>query len=216
MTTLTYTSLINLVMNYLKRNDEDTRSHVKVFISLAQDRIAKEANTIGLTRYITGTFEVGNWEYPKPANWLRPITANFGTLTNGASEPGNYRNSLELRLYDYLMMYWPDRSVLGVPKFYAEYGPYSWYVAPTPQLAFPFEMAYYEQPITLSDTTETNWLTNYAPRLLLYATFCEAMLYLDNLEKLQKWEDQYQSALAALNKEDMRRKIDKGADPGAD
>lgn len=213
---MTYTSLVAQVMDYLDRTDQDTQNMVGNFIYLAQDRIVKEVNTIGFTDYFTGTFRDGVYIYPKPANWRRTISFNVGNSAVGSPLPGSHRNPLQLRTREYLMLYWPDRTLVGVPLYYDDKEFYNFYIAPTPQAQYPFEVAYYATPPTLNNTVQTNWLTNFAPRLLLYATLCEAMPFIKNDERLERWTQLYKDEVALMNGEDSSRKLDRGTNIEAD
>jgi hypothetical protein len=78
-------------------------------------------------------------------------------------------------------------------------------VCPTPDQAYPFEIAYLLEFGPLDITNQTNWLTQYAPQLLFYAVMLETMLYLKDDERSSIWEDRYNKALASVMKEDKDR-----------
>jgi hypothetical protein len=68
---------------------------------------------------------------------------------------------------------------------------------------------YYELPALLDDTQQTNWLTDYAPNLLLYGALLEATPFLKNDERLPTWQGFYQAAANALNTEDIAKILDR-------
>jgi hypothetical protein len=68
---------------------------------------------------------------------------------------------------------------------------------------------YYELPALLDDTQQTNWLTDYAPNLLLYGALLEATPFLKNDERITTWQGFYQSAANALNAEDLKKILDR-------
>jgi hypothetical protein len=63
----------------------------------------------------------------------------------------------------------------------------------------------------LDDNNQTNWLTEYAPNLLLYATLLEATPFLKNDERIPVWTNMYAMAAQALNGEDLKKILDRGA-----
>jgi hypothetical protein len=107
--------------------------------------------------------------------------------------------------------YWPNREQTGVPLFYAEYDYNNWIVAPTPDAAYPFEVLIYQLLPLLDDANQTNWLTDYAPQVLLYGALLEATPFLKNDERIQVWQTMYDRAAQALNGEDLSKILDRSA-----
>jgi hypothetical protein len=70
---------------------------------------------------------------------------------------------------------------------------------------------YYEQTRFLGDDFQTNWVTEYIPDLLLYASLLEATPFLKNDERIQTWQAMYDRAAQAVNGEDLKRILDRSA-----
>jgi hypothetical protein len=208
---MTYNSLVNQVQNELERNDALFFSYIPNFINNAIDRINADLPNLGFELYVTGFFTVGNPVISKPGRWRRTISINYGTGTEF-----NTQNQMYLRTYDYLILYSPDATVLAPPLYYADYGFYNIIVAPTPDIAYPFKMAYLEIPPYLTSSNQTNWITNYAPRLLLYGTLLEAVIYLKDSERIQEFEGEYQKSLQPLLAQDKMRYTDRTSNRGSD
>lgn len=209
--TMTYQTLVTRVKAYLDRADESTITQIPNFIDLAVGRIWRELQDIGLETYVVANFTINEPIYAKPARWRRTLNINFGY---GSTDlvAGNNRRSLQLRTYEYMLSFWPNRATTGSPLFYADYGFYNFIIAPTPPVAYPFEISYIGDPPALTSTENMNWLTNYAPDVLLYATLLEAMPYLKDDERIPAWKDKYETGIRSLTYQDERRDIDKGAD----
>ena len=210
-TTTTFSSLKEDVRRYLERgftlaSDEIVYEQLPRLINLAERRIARELKVEGLISVISSTMQAGLAVYPKPDRWRTTVSFNFGT-----GDQGNEYNQLFARTYEYVRSYWPDRSQTGVPLFYAEYDYNNWIVAPTPDAAYPFEVLVYQLLPLLDDTNQTNWLTEYAPQVLLYATLLEATPFLKNDERIQVWQQMYDRAAQALNGEDPQKILDRSA-----
>jgi hypothetical protein len=73
------------------------------------------------------------------------------------------------------------------------------------------EILYYEQPRFLGEDFQTNWITEYAPDVLLYATLLEATPFLKKDERIGTWQAMYDRAAQALNGEDLKRILDRSA-----
>ena len=71
------------------------------------------------------------------------------------------------------------------------------------------EILFYEQVRFLGPDFQTNWLTEYAPDVLLYATLLEATPFLKNDERVQVWQAIYDRSAQALNGEDLKRIMDR-------
>ncbi len=209
--TMTFTTLQEDIRRYLERgatyaSDPVVYEQIPRLINLAERRISRELKVQGFINVVTGTFAVGQSIYSKPDRWRDVVSMNIGTGANN-----NTRKVLFSRAYEYLLSYWPDRSQTDEPIFYADYDYDHWLIAPTPDAEYPFEILYYELPPLLDDVVQTNWLTEYAPQLLLYGALLEATPFLKNDERINVWQQMYDRAAAMLNGEDLAKILDRSA-----
>ena len=209
--TMTFSTLQQDVQRYLERgaslaSDPVVYEQIPRLINLAERRISRELKVQGLISVVTGTLQAGQSVYPKPDRWRDTVSMNIGT---GSSN--NTRTQLFTRSYEYLRRYWPDSTQMGTPNFYGDYDYTHWLVAPTPDVAYPFEILYYELPPLLDDVVQSNWLTEYAPQLLLYATLLEATPFLKNDERIGTWQSMYDRAAQMLNGEDLAKILDRNS-----
>jgi hypothetical protein len=212
---MTYATLVTQVEKYLNRSDEDVVDQIPNFIYQAENRICRECKSIGLEVYVTSNFIQGVWTYQKPARWRRNITLNYGMgATSGTI--GENRVQMEIRPYEYLVLYAPNRTSQGAPKYYSDYGYSNFVVAPTPDAAYPFEFGYLELPEPLTTINQTNWLTNFAADVLLYATLLEAIPFIKDDERIPVWESKYKAGLDSLNMQDNQRLVDRSSNREAD
>lgn len=210
-TTMTFTTLQQDVRRYLERgttyaSDPVVFEQIPRLINLAERRIARELKVQGFINVVSGTLQSGVAVYPKPDRWRDTVSINIGTGANN-----NTRKVLLARVYEYLLSYWPDRTATAQPIFYSDYDYTHWLIAPTPNADYPFEVLYYELPPLLDDVVQTNWLTDYAPQLLLYGTLLEATPFLKNDERIPVWQNMYDRAAAMLNGEDLAKILDRSA-----
>lgn len=210
-TTMTFTTLKQDVERYLERgatyaSDPVVFEQIPRLINLAERRIARELKIQGFINVVTGTLTPGVAVYAKPDRWRDTVSINIGTGVDG-----NNRKTLFTRAYEYLLSYWPNRTETDEPIFYSEYDYTHWLIAPTPDDEYPFEILYYELPPLLDESVQTNWLTEYAPQLLLYGTLLEATPFLKNDERIATWQQFYDRAAAMLNGEDLAKILDRAA-----
>ena len=199
--TLTYDSLVSTVEQYLERNDVSVVSQIPVFISLAEFAIAQQIKTLGQIEVASGVMQAGNPVIQKPARWRK--TVSMSVTVSGKKQP------VYLRKYEYLTEY-NSQSVAGVPLYYGDYDYDNFYVSPTPDQAYPFEVLIYQRIQPLSSTNQTNWITNNAPNAMLFGTLLEAVVYLKD-DARQIFQQKYDAAMAALKTEDISRVGDRSA-----
>jgi hypothetical protein len=201
---MTYDSLLVDVRRYLERgftaeSDAIVYEQIPRLITLGERRISREMKIQGFVRAVQTTLQAGVSIYDKPDRWRDTISMEI----NG--------KIIFARAYEFLRAYWPDPSVTAAPEFYAEYDYHRWLIVPTPNAATTLDIIYYEQPRFLGEDFQTNWITAYAPDVLLYATMLEAAPFLKNDERVQTWQAMYDRAAQALDGEDQKRILDRSS-----
>ena len=200
---MTYDSLVNNIQTYIERNDATTVAYIPTFIMLAEQTIAAEIKFLGNLTVANSTMVAGNAVIEKPARWHKTVSMN---ITVGGS-----RQPVLNRRYEYLREYWPSPTATGTPVFYADYDYTNWLIAPTPDVAYAFEVLYYERVQPLDSSNQTNWFTIYAPQALLYGSLLQAMPFLKNDERIPMWQGQYKLIMDTLMAEDKLRLADRQA-----
>lgn len=195
--TMTYSQLVEDVKQYAERFDQPFITQIPRFIALAENRIASEVRGLGYVRFVTGQFNVADAVVPKPARWRE--TSSWFYTKNGEV------TFLKQRGYSYARAYWPDLSQTGDPVYYSDYDYEHLLVVPPPGGPLQFELAYFERPLPLSDSNQTNWTTQYAPQLLLYAALMEAQPFLKRPERTAEFQALYDRAASAVMNESQRR-----------
>ena len=200
---MTYESLLTDVRRYLERgfteeSDKIVYEQLPRLITLGERRIARELKIEGFIRAVTTPLQVGNPVYQKPDRWRDTVSMTL----NG--------KPIFARSYEYCRNYSPE-NISNTPEFYADYDYQHWLICPTPDDTYSLEVLYYEQPRFLGDDFQTNWLTEYAPDVLLYATLLEATPFLKNDERVGMWQQMYDRAAQALSGEDLKRILDRTA-----
>jgi len=205
---MTFASLQADVRNYLERGYSSTTdpivfAQIPSLINLAERGIARALKVEGFIVAADAPLTTNVATYEKPDRWRETISINLRAPASGVRTP------VFPRSYEYIRAYAPDGSVVGAPLFYADYDYNNWIFGPTPDAAYTMEIVYYEIPALLDNATTTNWLTKYAPDLLLFGTLMEAAPFLKNDTRIPVWESKYQRALQSLDTEDLKRIIDR-------
>lgn len=204
MYTMTYSSLLEDLRRYLERgftaeSDQIVYEQLPRLVTLGERRISRELKIQGFIRAVTTPLQTGVATYRKPDRWRDTVSMTV----DGAP--------IFARAYEYCRNYWPDEAQTGAPQFYADYDYNHWLITPTPNANSTLEVMYYEQPRFLGEDFQTNWLTEYAPDLLLYASLLEATPFLKKDERIGTWQQLYDRAAQALNGEDLKKIMDRSA-----
>ena len=207
MATVTYSSLVLAIQQTAENTGCEFVDSIPNFISRTEKRLTRDIDLQGLTKFATTNFVTATPIYQKPTNAL--IVKNL-TITSGGS-----RINLVMKTKEYLNDYWPDRTSVGEPRYYANYGT-ELLVAPAPASAYPAEISYVVEPTALaSSTQEENYFTQYCSNALFYGSMVEAALFMKNPTAANIWESFYGREIVALNNEARRSRRDSMAMPAS-
>ena len=197
----TYSELVDQIRNYTETSsDVLTTTVVNDFINQAELRIFRA--------YEFATLTASNPFVALPGS--TPTTMAFVRYasiyqTTGAS--ANERVRLLQKDVSYMNEYWPNRTSVAQPKFYAMWDQNTIYLAPTPNLAYNIELALNRNETGLSVTNTTTWVSQNAPQVLLYGCLIEAFKYLKGpYDLLAQYDKSYQQALERLQIEQQGRR----------
>lgn len=201
---LTYDSLSAQIPSYCERQDTAFLNQLPTLIMLAENRLATDMKQQGFQSVVKGNFGLGSGGsvMAKPAFWRETISFTF-------KDPVAGWLPLRLRALEYVKNFWPLQSATLQPRFYADYNASNFYIAPSPDQTYAFELAYYARLEPLDATNQSNWLTLNAPQTLLYAALLEAQLWLKNVDKATFWQGMYNDAKGGVVQENAERLSDK-------
>lgn len=205
--TMTYDSLVDDIKSYLERGDvgdETVLRQIPRVISNTERLLADKLKITGYQAPLVNAMQTGVPVIRKPTNWRSTVSINFGTGTSN-----NTRNILRARSYEYIRAVYPNDTEYGVPEFYCDYDLNNWFVQPTPADDYPFEAMCYMLPALLDSTNQENYLTKFAPFLLLYSCLSAMEPFLRNDSRLPVWKALADENFDAINLEDLRRMVDR-------
>ena len=115
MAAITYSSLVQQIMDTMEDNSSEFESAVPDFIRRAELRLTREMDTHGLTQYFTSNFTKGEAFLAIPSTNLIVKNVNYLTSATTTMDYGrvvgpNTRISLLVRTKEYLEDYWPVRT----------------------------------------------------------------------------------------------------------
>lgn len=212
-TAMTYDSLIEDFFRYTEVTDTNTAAIEQMprIINNTERQLATQLKIQGYIGTYTSAMQTGQPVISKPEGWRSTVSINFGLGPDRAR-----RTTLRARSLEYLRAMFSDQRVLGDPQFYADYDLDHWWISPTPSAAYSFEAQVYMLPPLLSASNQTNYLTQYAPNLLLFACLGNMEAFLRNDSRIAVWQAQAKEVFEGLNVEDIRRMVDRGQERSTD
>jgi len=195
----TYTELVTQIREYTETDSNVlTNTIIDDFIEHTENRILRELNIPAFVSHQFANFTASNPFLSLPGG-AGPTPVLFATINSlmiySAGGTGD-RTFLERKDVSFMNEYWPDRADTGTPKYYSQWDDNTVYVVPTPDAAYTVEMSMSKLPDRLSVTTNSTWLSNNTPTLLLYGCLIEAFKYLKGpAEMLQMYEKSYGTSL---------------------
>lgn len=94
---------------------------------------------------------------------------------------------------------------LGKPTVFATVeGGTAFLLRPTPDNAYTFELHYYAKSAPLVNDTDTNWLTDNAPDVLIYGALMQAEPFLGTVDLNPVWEQRFNSELQYIGMKAIR------------
>ena len=196
---MNYSSLKTSIEEFTENDAWGTTTQIDQIIENAQLRITRETDLNATRKYSTATMSANAYFLTTPSDMvvIRSIRIQDG-------------DKLMQKDVSFLDDYNPTRTTTGTPRYYATWDHDTFLVQPAVSTSTTIELAYTKRLPTLSDSTTTNWLTDNAPDVLLYACLTQAATFMKGeQESLQDYEGRYQMALQGLlGEEDLRNRAE--------
>lgn len=195
---MTYDELYNSIIDYTENTDPVFTSAIPTFVENTENRIYNSVLIPVLRKNVAGNATANNRYLTCPSDYLAP----YEMAVVGAAGDGVYEYMLQKDV-SYVRQAYPDPTVTGVPKYYAQFDQNTFILAPTPAGAYAIELHYYYYPQSIV-IAGTSWLGDNFPMCLLYGALCEAnvfnkgeadvqqgyeKLFLDNMGLLKNYAD---------------------------
>lgn len=203
---LPYSQLQTAILAYVERYDDATLiTNFPVIVMLAQARIDNDLKALGQTKIITGSFSPPapnsiNNVLAKPSDWKYTLTFEI-RIGTGASLATKL---LKKTGYDDARFLWADDNITAPPVFYADDIEYDFlYISPPPDLPYEFRWSYVMKNSLLDQSTQSNWLTQNAYRVLFDATLLETIIFLKNSVRLPEIQALYDKTISTYRGMDL-------------
>lgn len=198
--TMTYTSLKSDIQLWAENNGTDFANQLDTFIDNTEFRLSRDIDPVGFNQNLTSSVYVGDRFVTLPSA-IEPMLINYVNITVS----GNV-SFLEIKPLEFIQEYWPNVSITGQPKYFANFDDNTLYLAPTPDQAYTIQLGYQGRINPLSNTNTTNYYTTNTPDALLYGCLAEANIFTKNMEDYNIYNKKYVESVTAINNEARRRR----------
>jgi len=199
---MNYGDLTTAIQSYSEVDSNGlTSTTLATIVQNAENRIYRETNIDAFRLYASAVTVVGNTTISVPSG-LRNI--RYVEMIDSSGNVYNLMQKDSSFLAEYNSTP-ANTSSYGEPKYWANFNATTWFVAPTPNTNYTINIAYYQQPVSItSSTTSTSYVSVYAQDLLLYASLVETYKYLKGpTDMIQVFEQSYQEALRSFDVEQL-------------
>jgi hypothetical protein len=207
---MNYTQLVASIEAYTENNFPDitlsdgaietTKEQIDRFIQQAEQRIYNNVQFPFLRKNMTGNVQSGNKYLKAPDDYL----ATYSLAVIDAS--GNYEYLLNKDV-NFIRQAYPNPTTdVGIPKYYALFGPaivgnaitneLTFILGPTPNTTYTVELHFYYYPESIV-TSGTSWLGDNFDTVLLYGALVEAYTFMKGEpDMITLYNQKYVEALA--------------------
>ena len=209
---MTYTELVAAIQSYTENNfpditladgsTETTTEQINRFIQQAEQRIYNSVQFPSLRKNMTGNIQSGNKYLKAPDDFLAVYSLAVIDAT------GNYEFLLNKDV-NFIRQAYPNPTTdVGIPRYYALFGPaivnnaitdeLTFIMGPTPNTTYTAELHFYYYPESISVAGDgRTWLGDNFDSVLLYGSLVEAYTFMKGeTDLVTLYNTKYNEALA--------------------
>jgi len=196
---MNYTALSNAIQAYTENTEADFVANIPVFVQQAEQRIYNSVQFPSIRKNVTGVVSTTTPYLSAPDDYL----ASYSLAVIDAT--GNYEYLLNKDV-NFIRQAYPSASDVGLPRYYALFGPtvsgstitteLTFIVGPKPDANYTVELHYYYYPQSIV-TASTTWLGDNFDSVLLYGSLVEAYTYMKGEQDMMAlYNQKFMEALA--------------------
>lgn len=202
---MNYTTLVQNIKDFMEDEGTEFTAAIDTFIDITELNLSRDLKISAFKQRQMSELTSNDPFLTMPGDMV--VLENLQLVpgfVSGDPDAGTH-SILQLRSDEFMMEFWPDRSVNGTPEYYAYFDNETIYVAPTPSANTPVQISYRRRLPALSSSNLTNWLTSNANDALLYGSLREASLFNRNFPLHERYTALYQQAIGRISEEQQGR-----------
>ena len=192
-----YVQLKSAIKGYCENDFPDTAGdftsdeQIATFVRQCEERVYNAVQIPAIRKNQIGNFSVGDHYLTLPNDYLASFSMAV-ILPDGTQE------FLLDKDVNFIRQAYPNPDDQGVPKYYAQFAPYTYIIGPTPDASYNVELHYYYYPESIVDAG-TSWLGYNFESALLYGSLLEAAAFMkSDSDVVTNYQNRYNEALALL------------------
>lgn len=196
---MNYTALSNAIQAYTENTEANFIAEIPVFVQQAEQRIYNNVQFPSIRKNMTGVVSTTTPYLSAPDDYLATYSL---AVVDGT---GVYEYLLNKDV-NFIRQAYPSASDIGLPRYYALFGPavsgstitneLTFIVGPKPDANYTVELHYYYYPQSIV-TANTTWLGDNFDSVLLYGSLVEAYTYMKGEQDMMAlYNQKYMEALA--------------------
>ena len=195
---MNYTQLSDAIQAYTENTEANFIAEIPVFVKQAEQRIYNSVQFPSIRKNMTGVVSTTTPYLSAPNDYL----ATYSLAVVDAD--GNYEYLLNKDV-NFIRQAYPSASDVGLPRYYALFGPttsgstitneLTFILGPKPDANYTVELHFYYYPESIV-TANTTWLGDNFDSVLLYGSLVEAYTYMKGeTDMMGLYNQKYQEAL---------------------
>jgi hypothetical protein len=198
---MNYAALSAAIQAYTENTEADFVANIPVFVTQAEQRIYNSVQFPSIRKNMTGVVSTTSTYLSAPDDYL----ASYSLAVIDAS--GNYEYLLNKDV-NFIRQAYPSASDVGLPRYYALFGPtvsgstitdeLTFILGPKPDANYTVELHYYYYPESITVAADgRTWLGDNFDSVLLYGSLVEAYTYMKGEQDMMAlYNQKFMEALA--------------------
>jgi hypothetical protein len=139
---MNYEQLYQAIQNYAESTEQLFVQSIPTFVQQCEERIYNAVQIPAIRKNVIGSFTANDYYLALPSDYL----ASFSLAVINAA--GEYEYLIDKDV-NFIRQVYPSPTDAGVPKYYAQFLPYTYIIGPTPDSAYQTELNYYYYPVSI-------------------------------------------------------------------
>jgi len=188
---MNYAQLTQAIIDYTESSEQAFVDNIPLFVQQCEERVYNAVQIPAIRKNQTGNFTQGDKYLALPNDYLASFSMAV-ILADGTQE------FLIDKDVNFIRQAYPSPTDDGIPRYYAQFEPYTYIIGPTPDDNYQVELHYYYYPQSIV-TAGTSWLGDNFETVLLYGSLREAVIFQKGEQDMVTYyESKYQESLALL------------------
>ena len=188
---MNYADLTQAILDYTESYEQTFVDNVPLFVQQCEERVYNAVQIPAIRKNQVGNFTQSDKYLALPPDYL----ASFSMAVILADGSQDFLIDKDV---NFIRQAYPNPTDEGIPRYYAQFEPYTYIIGPTPDDNYDVELHYYYYPESIV-TAGTSWLCDNFETVLLYGSLREAVIFQKGEQDMVAYyEQKYQESLALL------------------